>query len=105
MLARQFSSHLTRGNIAGLHVEAAAFLCPKTQAQSGRGLCLVMEHPHGEVLAGNSTIEVCVWVWLLASSLFKKKIKKIPFLFLFIYLKEHERFKACLNCFPFLGHS
>lgn len=104
MLARQFSSHLTRGNIAGLHVEAAAFLYPKTQAQSDRGLCLVMEHPHGEVLAGNSTTEVCVWVWLLASSLFKKK-KKISF---FIYLKEyeeHERFKACLNCFPFLGDS
>lgn len=76
MLARQFSSHLTRGNIAGLHVEAAAFLYPKTQAQSDRGLCLVMEHPHGEVLAGNSTIEVCVWVWLLASSLFKKEKKK-----------------------------
>lgn len=38
MLARQFNSHLTRGNIAGLRVEAAAFLCPNTQAQSGRGV-------------------------------------------------------------------
>lgn len=32
MLARQLNSHLTEGDTVGLHVEADAFLCPKTQA-------------------------------------------------------------------------
>jgi len=41
MLAQQFSSHLTRGSIVGLLFEAAAFLCPKTQAQSGWGVACV----------------------------------------------------------------
>lgn len=46
MLAQQFNSHPTRGNIVGLHFEAAVFLCSKAQAQSGWEIA-------------------CAWFWII----------------------------------------
>lgn len=85
MLAQQFNSHLTRGDIAGLHVEAAAFLCPKCKHKMGRGILSGFEtttswSTYRKVF---STFEMCTWAGLPTSSQFKKKRKKLKFPMLF----------------------
>lgn len=110
MLAQQFNSHLTGGNIAGLHVEAAAFRCPKCRHKMGRGILTGFEtttswsayrKQHREVHIGNCSPPLrCVHGqgFQVHPSL-EKKGKNWSFLCYFEgEMVGNDRFKIYLRC-------
>lgn len=101
MLAQQFNSHLTGGNIAGLHVEAAAFLVQNAGTKWVGVSWLVSKQRHCEVHIGNCSPPLrCVHGqgFQVHPSL-EKKGKNWSFLCYFEgEMVGNDRFKIYLRC-------